>query len=508
MPNSENNKRIAKNTLLLYFRMIITMLVSLYTIRLVLNTLGVVDYGIYNVVGGIVVMFSFLSGTMASASQRFFAFELGRNDILQLKKLFSLTVIIYFIIALIVLLVSETIGLWFLNYKMIIPVERMEAANWIYQFAILSFLVTIITIPYNAAIIAHENMKIFAYVSIIEVSLKLVIVYLLILFSFDKLILYSILLFGTTCIVTFIYRTICKRNYEECVYFFYWNRSLFRTLISYSGWNLFGSVAWVLNSQGINILLNLFFGPVVNASRAIAYQVSSTVFQFVSNFITAVNPQITKYYATNEKDQMMKLVFQSSKLSYFLLFILSMPVLLETNFILTLWLKQIPEYAVLFLRLVVIIALIDSLSFPLMTAAQATGKVKYYQIVVGGMLLFNLPVSYLFLNLGYEPQVTMYISILISSISLFLRLLMLRTMIGLIIKNFFKYVLVAVFSVSVVSYILPLILIFNFNDGFFRFFAVGFSGLITSIGSIYLFGISINERHILNGVLKAKLTKE
>ena len=504
---SENSKRIAKNTLLLYFRMLLTMLVSLYTVRVVLNTLGILDYGIYNVVGGVVVMFSFLSNTMASASQRFFAFELGRNDIAQLKKTFSLTVTIYFLIAFIVVVLAETVGLWFVNFKMVIPIERMVAANWIYQFTILSFVVTILTIPYDAAIIARENMKVFAYVSIIEVTLKLAIVYLLVLFSIDKLKLYAFLMFIASCIVSSIYIIISKRKYEECKFQLYWDKKLFNTLISYSGWNLFGSVAGVLNNQGVNILLNMFFGPIVNAARGIAYQVSTSVNQFVSNFIVAVNPQITKYYAANEKEQMIKLVFQSSKLSFFLLFILSMPVLLETNFILTLWLKIVPEYVILFTRLVIITAMIDSLSYPLMVAAQATGDIKRYQTLVGSVMLLNLPISYCFLKLGFPPQTTMYVAIGVSVVCLFLRLLMLKTLVGLIIRDFVNNVLRKVISVTIFAYILPLWLVLILDDSLLRFFIVGISGLITSIGAMYLIGLSMNEQLLVNSILKKKFIK-
>jgi O-antigen/teichoic acid export membrane protein len=284
LSSTENNKRIAKNTLMLYFRMLLIMGVSLYTVRIVLNTLGVEDYGIYNVVGGIVVMFSFLSNTMASASQRFFAFELGRKDYDQLKKTFSMTVTIYLIIAVIILILAETLGLWFLNTQLSIPVERMETANWVYQFTIFSFMMTMLTVPYNAAIVAHERMNVYAYVSIVEAFLKLLIVYILVLFSYDKLKLYAILMFGVTTFITLIYRTYCKRQFQECSYNFYWEKPLFKELIGYSGWNLFGAIAGILNNQGINILLNIFFGPIVNAARAIAYQVNTAVNQFVTNF--------------------------------------------------------------------------------------------------------------------------------------------------------------------------------------------------------------------------------
>jgi O-antigen/teichoic acid export membrane protein len=498
---SENTKRIAKNTVLLYFRMLLTLAVSLFTVRVVLKTLGVVDYGIYNVVGGVVMMFSFLSNTMATASQRFFAFELGRNDTLQLKRIFSLTITIYAIIAVVVLLLGETIGLWFLNNKLIIPVERINAANWIYQFSILSFLATMMTIPYEAAIIAHENMDVYAYVSIIEVVLKLVIVYVLVVFSFDKLKLYACLMFATTCFITFIYRTLCKRKYEESSFTFYWDRGLFSTLMSYSGWNLFGATAGILNNQGINILLNLFFGPVVNAARAIAYQINTAVNQFVMNYFTAVRPQITKYYAAGEQQKMMALVFQSSRLSYFLLFLLSMPILLETNYILKLWLKIIPEYTIIFTRLVIVTALIDSLSYSLMSAAQATGKIKKYQAIVGGMMLLNLPVSYYFLKVEFPPQVTMYVAIVISIICLFLRLLMLRGLIDLSMGDYIK-VLRVIISVTIVAYIIPWFIRLRMEESFIRFMIVGVTGAITSAIAIYIVGLSINERLLVVQVIR------
>jgi len=486
------------------------MLVSLYTVRVVLNSLGVVDYGIFNVVGGIVVIFSFLSNTMASASQRFFAFDLGRNDIAQLEHTFSMTITIYVIISVIVLILAETLGLWFLNTQLVIPPERIGAANWIYQFSILSFIVTILTIPYNAAIIAHENMVVYAYVSIIEVVLKLLIVYLLVLISFDKLKLYAVLMFLVTCIITFIYRTICKRKYKETRFRYYWNKDLFKTLVSYSGWNLFGAVAGVMNNQGTNILLNVFFGPVVNAARGIAYQVNAAVNQFVLNFFTAVSPQITKYYANNEKEKMMSLVFKSSKYSYFLLFILSMPVLLETNYLLALWLKEVPEYVVLFTRLVIINALIDSLSYSMQSAAQATGKIKLYQTVVGGMMLFNLPISYLLLKLGFPPQVTIYVSIIIAVNCLFLRLWLLKRLVNLPIRNYLKIVLIPVLLVTLIAYMIPLFLIFQIfkmDGSFTRFIIIGIASVLSSLITIYFIGLTIPERHYFNNQLKNRALK-
>ena len=479
--------------------------VSLYTVRIVLDTLGVIDYGLYNVIGGIVTMFSFLSGTMASASQRYFAFELGRKNYDQLKKTFSMTMTLYIIIGVLILIFSETIGLWFLNHKMIIPSERMEAARWVYQFSILSFMLTMFTTPYYASIIAHEKMNVYAFVSIIEVILKLLIVYLLVLFSIDKLKLYSVLIFATTTIVTLIYRNYCKRTFKECHYSFFWNPSLYKEIITYSGWNLIGGIAWVLKNQGGNIILNIFFGPAVNAARGIAFQISASINQFVQNFMTATNPQIIKYYATNQKQEMFKLVFQSSKFSFFLLFIISMPILLETEYILTLWLKDIPVFVIMFTRLIVISALIESLSYPLRTAVQASGNVKKYQVIVGGVLLLNLPVSYVFLKVGYPPQTVFFVAIIIETILFFLRLVILKELIGLPIVRFFSEVIAKIILISILAYIIPVIVHINIETGILSFFLTSFTGIIISGITIYLFGISKGERLLLINLIKRKI---
>lgn len=504
MSTIDNNKRIAKNTLLLYVRMLLTMAVSLFTVRIVLNTLGVVDYGILNVVGGIVMMFSFISNTMMTATQRFFSYDIGQNNIEQLRKTFSTSLTIYLIIAVVILILSETIGLWFLNNKMIIPIERLSAANWIYQFSIFSFIVTILTIPYNAAIISHEDMNIYAFMSILEVTLKLIIVFILIYFSFDKLKLYSVLLFLVTISVSYIYKYISKKKYSECKFSFSWDKELFKKLLSFSGWTLFGAIASVLNNQGINIVLNLFFGPVVNAARAIAYQINTNVNQLVMNFFTAVNPQIIKYYATENKKQMMTLVFQSSKFSFFLLYIISMPFLIETHYILDIWLKSVPEYIVIFTRLILINALIDSVSYSLQSAAQANGNIRLYQIVVGGMLLLNLPISYYVLENGGLPQTTIYISIIISLICLALRLIMLRKLVELPVRIFFSKVILVILPVSILSAIVPILLYFKFDDSFMRFSLVVSTSIALTLLFIYFVGISKEERNQLNSYVQEK----
>lgn len=505
MTHLNRNKRIVKNTLLLYFRMVLIMAVSLYTVRVVLNTLGVVDYGIYSVLGGLVAMFSFISGTMANASQRYFSYEIGRGDFEQLKKTFSITLTIYLIFGFILVLLSETVGLWFLNHKMTIPPERMNAANWVFQFTIFSFLFTMLTTPYNAAIIAHERMEVYAFVSIVEAILRLGIVYILVVFSIDKLKLYAVLMFLVTILVTFIYRTYCTRRFKECRFRLYWNKPLFIEIVGYSGWNLFGTLATVCNNQGIAIILNIFFGPVINTAQAISMQVNNAVSQFVQNFMTSVRPQIIKLYAVSELDAMLKLVIQSSRFSFFLIFILTIPMLLETEFIFWLWLKYVPEYVVLFTRIVLVITLIDSLSNPLMTAAQATGKVRLYQSIVGGMLLMNLPISYMCLRMGSFPQTVFIVAMVNSIVCFILRLIMLNRMIGLKIIPFLQRVILPIFPVVLLAYFIPALIHLGLASGWLRFIYVVISSFGASILAVYYIGMNSDEREFINQLIKGLL---
>ncbi len=505
--STENNKRIAKNTLMLYVRMIVRIGVSLYTVRIVLDTLGSVDYGLFNVIAGIVTMFSFLSNTMASASQRYLTFELGRNRYDKLKKTFSMTMNIYIMIAVLILLLAETVGLWFLNTQLTIPLERMEAARWIYHFSILSFMMTIFTIPYNAAIIAHEEMNIYAWVSIVEVILKLLIVYLLTIFSFDKLKLYGVLTFSVTTLVTFIYRAYAIRKFNECKFNLYWNKKLFKELASYSGWSLFGSMAGTLKNQGVNILLNIFFGPIVNAARGIAFQIGNILNQFSSNFILASNPQIIKYHATGNKNEMFKLINSSSKFSYILLFLISFPLLTETNTILSIWLKDVPQYTVIFTRLILISVLIESLSLPLITAIQATGKIRKFQILVGGTQLLNLPLSYLFLLLGHPPETTMIITIILAIVSLFIRLIIIKERLQFDISNYFLEVIIPVIKFSVLSSVFPTLILFFVPHSTFRLITMITVGLTITINIIFYIGFTKSEKEIIKSYIEKKITK-
>lgn len=497
-----NSTRIAKNTIALYFRQILIMLVSLYTVRVVLATLGAEDYGIYNVVAGVVTMFGFLSGAMATASQRYFSFDLGKGDTEHLKTTFSVTFQIYLLIIAVVVFIAETFGLWFVNHKLVIPAGRMTAANWIYQAAIVSFVLTLVTTPYMACIIAHENMKVYAYVSIVEAVMKLGIVFLLKVLPFDKLSLYGVLLAAVAFINTGIYRLYCHKHFEECRLYFVKNGKLFREIVGYSGWNLFGSVVGVFKNQMTNILLNLFFTPIVNAARAVASQVNSAVTSFSQNFSTAVRPQIIKSYASDKKDECISLVFYGCKITFFLMYIFSFPLILEMDFILELWLKNPPELAVIFTQLALIDAVIDSISYPIMTLAQATGKIKLYQGVVGGILLLNLPVSYVALKLGAPAFSVMVIAIGITFLAFIVRLLIVKHLTEFSLRAFVLQVVLPVAAVSVCSAVVPVFLKMIVKNAIAEFFAVVFSSVIFCGVFILFFGLKKSERNVL--VLKIR----
>lgn len=470
------------------------MLVSLYTSRIILNALGVEDYGIYNVVGGVVSMFAFFNSAMSSATQRFLSYEIGKNDFVQLRKTFNATQIIHISMALLIFILAESVGVWFVETYLVVPEERMEAAIWVYHFSVLSFMVSIIQVPYNATIIAHERMKVYAYVSILEVSLKLLIVFVLIWLSFDKLKLYGILHFVVTLIIALIYRIYTLRKFDETQFEIVKEKKLYKTLISYSGWNLFGNLSAVAKGQGINILLNLFFGPVVNAARGIATQVQGAVQGFVNNFQMAVNPQIIKSYAANENEYMNSLIIRSAKFSFYLLFLLSLPIILEIDQILKIWLITVPQYASIFSILVLVVILIDCVSGPLMTAIQATGKVKVYHTVLGTFMLLILPVSYLFLKNGYSPEITLYINIVFSLIALSMRLFLVKKLVDFPIQVFIKEIVFKNIFIVILSISLPLTIRNIMNVSVLRLIIIIILSLIWNALVIYLIGINKSEK--------------
>lgn len=495
---SQNNKRIAKNTMLLYFRMLFIMIISLFTSRINLQSLGAEDFGIYNVVGGVVAMFSVFSGSLATAISRFITFELGKDNKERLSKVFSTAVSIQFLLSLFIIIVAEFAGVWFLNNKMIIPEDRLNSANWVLQLSIFSFAVNLISVPYNAAIIAHEKMSAFAYISIFEVVMKLLICYYLFISPIDKLVTFSVLLFVLSISLRLIYGMYCKKHFEECHYNLILDKKLFKEIAGFAGWSSFTLVAYSLYNSGLNILLNLFFGPVVNAARGIAVQVQNAVQGFSRNFQTAINPQIIKSYAEGDLQRVYSLIFIGSKFSFFLVFFLSLPIILEADIILSIWLKDVPEHTVAFVRLILVIVTIDSIGGPLYCAQQATGKIRNFQLITGILMLMILPVSYIALKFGAEAEAVYIVYISILSIVQLISIVLINRMIKMPLIGFLKEVGLKIMFVVVTSIILPLTVYHYFSNGTTAFFIVCITCVMSTMISIYFCGLSQKERSLVN----------
>lgn len=477
------------------------MAICLYTSRVVLNTLGVEDYGIYNVVGGVIAMFGFINGSMASATQRYITFALGKGNFGNLQKVFCTALQIHALIAFLIIIIGETVGLWFMYEQMKIPADRIDAAFWVLQCSIMSTVIMILSVPYNADIIAHEKMSAFAYISVLEVVLKLAVVYALLIFSYDKLVLYAFLILVVQIFIRFCYSRYCNKHFEESKYYWIWDKSLFKEMTSFAGWSLFGNLSSVLFGQGLNMLLNVFFGPVVNAARAIAVQAQSAIQQFVGNFQMALNPQITKTYAKGELDEMHKLMFRSARFSFYLLFFLSLPVLFETEQFLTVWLKVVPENTVIFLRIMICISLIFTLSNPLMIANQATGKIRKYQMICGSIQLMILPISYVFLKLNFPAYSVFIVHFIIELITQCIRMMLLKPLIGLTMKDYLFNVYSKVILVVALSVIIPLILHLNMDNTIMRSFLVCILSLLSVLFVAYRVGLSRKEREFIKSKL-------
>ncbi|PJR03868.1 oligosaccharide flippase family protein [Avrilella dinanensis] len=503
------SKRIVKNTMFLYIRMFLLMGVTLYTSRIVLRELGVSDYGIYSVVGGFVTLLGVLSGAMSSATQRYLSFSIGKGDFVQLKKTFSITLTIHIGIAVLGLLLAETLGLWYVNYKMVFPDDRVFAVNMVYQFSILTFLLKIIQVPYNALIIARERMNMYAYVSILEAVLRLAIVFMLVYFGSDKLITYAILTFSIAFIIRMIYQIYCHREFAESRYKFQYDKKYYKELISYSGWNFLGNIAFFGKNQGINIVLNLFFGTVVNAAYGVTNQVYGAVNLFVSNFQLALNPQIIQNYSQGNLKQVHYLISQGSKFSFFLMLIIVTPILLNTDYILHLWLNNPPEYTVDFLQLCLVNILIECLSGTLLTGAQATGKMKRYQLIVGSLVFLNLPLSYLMLKLGFEPYSTYVIAIIISLLSLQFRLFFLKREMEFDVREYYFRVLskVAVLGSFVAAIIFGLQNYWDYELNIWTFIVESIFVMGLLVLMIIIVGITKNERKLILQLINKKFKR-
>lgn len=496
---NKNSKRLAKNTLLLYFRMILLVVVNLYTSRVILKALGVEDYGIYNVVGGVVAMFTILSGSLSSAISRFITFELGKGNKSRLKSVFCTAVNVQLMLIVIITILLETIGLWFLNTKIVLPAERLEAANWVFQFSVATFAVNLWSIPYNASIIAHEKMSAFAYISLFDAFAKLAVSFIILANPIDRLVYYGLLIMTVGVVQRFLYSAYCKRHFKECSYSFVFDRQCTKEMFGFAGWNFIGAASAVCRDQGGNIIINLFCGPTVNAARGVSMSINHAVSGFVKNFMVALNPQITKNYASGDFDYMSKLIFQGARLSYYILLVWALPILMTTPYLLDLWLEVVPEHSTNFVRLVLLFALSESISGPLVAAALATGEIRNYQIVVGGFQLLNLPIDYVLLKMGCPPETVFIVAIGLSIICGLARLLMLGRQINLSVTEFIRAVYMNVAIVSVTAALIPVLLIHYIDCNSFISFASIVAATVASTAlSVYLVGCSSSDRQLIH----------
>ena len=497
MSNAENNKRIAKNTALLYVRMLFIMAVTLYTSRVILQALGVTDFGIYNVVGGVVAMFGFINGSLSGASSRFITFALGQGDEAELRRVFNCVVTIHYLIAAVVFLLAETVGLWFVLTQLVIPPERLTAAFWVYQSAVVTLVVMLAATPFNALIIAHERMSAFAYISVLEVVAKLGIVLLLSLILFDKLIVYAVLLVVVQVMVRLAYSRYCGRHFPESHYRLLWDKERSREIFAYAGWTMNGNLAVIGYTQGLNVLLNLFFGPAVNAARGIAVQVQAAVNQFFTNFQMAVNPQITKSWAQNDLGYMHRLVLSSSRYSFYLMLLVSLPILYETEYILHLWLGQVPAHTVNFVRIMILVGMNYTLSGPTIMAIHATGDLKKFQLIEGSMLLTVVPVAYVLLKFAHISAESVFIVYFcIEVVTQLVRVWIVYPRVGLAKRKYLTKVLWPIGKVCAVAWLLPYGVVRVSPGGFVGLCWTTVACVVSVCVCVYVLGMNAGEREL------------
>ena len=503
---TENNKRIAKNTLLLYFRMLISVIVGLYTSRVVLNTLGVEDYGIYNVVGGIVAMFSFLNASMSGATSRFLTYEMGRNNSEKLTATFSSAMIVHIGIAAIIFIIAETVGLWFLANKLVIPEERMFAAHIVYQFSILSMIINVTQVPYNASIIAHEEMGVYAYVELLNVFLKLGIVFLLLLGKYDKLILYAVLIFIVATTIAIIYRIYCKKHFTECIFKWKYHPNIIKPMLSFSCWDLYGNMTVSIRQQGLTMLLNIFYGPILNAANGIATNVHGIILGFANNVITAFRPQIIKQYAENNIQGMTSLVVNATKFTLCLYLLIAIPLFIEADYVLKLWLKTVPEHAAFFLRIILICSCFKLGSNIINISIHATGKIKSLSFISGSCFLLSIPLLYIFMKLGvgadvsYCALVPIDLLIVLVSITIAKRLITQLDAKEILLKGYMLNIGLVICSSSL-AYLVHSVL----ETSFLRLTLTTLTSTFTSITYIYFAILSKGQRKIAIEKIKNKI---
>lgn len=498
-------KKIVKNTILLYLRMFFVTCITLYTSRVILTALGVEDYGIYNVVGGLVAMFTSINITMASSVQRFMNFEMGRNDNKKLNRLFNSSVIVHIFLAFLLGVFLEIFGIWFLNNKMNISTERLSVANFILHLSILSFIISILTVPFQAAVMANEKMNFVAIIGVLEALLKVLAVYIVTIVSIDKLSLYSFLIFIITLFQRLCYCLYSIKKFKECKLKLQIDKNMIKDILRFASWNSIDATSYLVKTQGINIVLNIFFNTLINAAMGIALQVAIAIRKFVDSFMSAMTPQIVKSYASNDLLYFWDLVFKGSKYAFFLVYFITLPVLLETEFILKLWLKSVPDFTILFVKLYLIIILIESLSKTLVQAILASGMIKKYQVTIGIINLSIIPLSIIFLHYNFPPYTVLIIGIAIAIVSLLVRLSILIKILRLDISSFCNIVIYSVLSVSITSSIIPILVSYNINESFYRFLLVGLLSVICNLLSIFYLGLTKRERVLIIKNIKKKL---
>ena len=505
---TRHNKVIAKNTMMLYFRMLLTMFIGLYTSRVILSALGVSDYGLYNVVGGVVTMFTFINGSLSAGTQRFITFELERGTLDSLKKVFSTSLIIHVVLAGIILVFAETIGFWFVVNKMNFPTERLTAAIWTYQFSIIACMVSIVQVPFMSSLIAHEKMSIYAYMGIYDSFMKLIVAISITVVTYDKLIIYAFLILVVQLSSVFIYFFYCRKHYKECTFSLSFDKESFKKMFSFSAWDTIGSMAMIGQTQGVNIVINIFCGTVVNAARGISVTVNNLIMSFVNNFLMAANPQIVKNYASGNLTEMFDLVINVAKLASCLLLLIGIPVFIDIEYLLSLWLGEYPEYAPTFVRIILIQSWIQTLGIPTVKAMHAIGNIKAMNLMVGTLLFLILPFTYLFFKMGFSVSTVLLLNIIPWLIAIPIRLYLLKVYVNFPFGKFMVQVILGGLLIALSCYSISFLIYKSLTfDGLFRFLVFAALSITASAILIYVFVVPKNIKLYIKKVVQTKIIK-
>lgn len=496
-----NSSLIAKNTLALYFRMLLMMFVTFYTSRLLLNILGIVDFGVYSIINGIILIFSFVNTALTSSTQRFLSFEIGKNDSNSVNLVFNASFRIYILIILIGVIIFETVGLWYLNNKLNIPDDKVYVSNVIFQISILSFALLTLRIPFNSLILSNEKMSFYAYISVLEALLALLVIFFIKRASFDKLILYSSLLTIVQLLILIFYYVFCRLKFiTSKLTITKVNKEIYKSIIGFSGWTIIGSFSIVGAQQGVNLILNFFHGVVINTSVGIANQLSMGLYNLVSNVQIAFNPQIIKSYSSDNFKEFISIIFKNSKYCFFLFLFIFIPLFLQTDSIIKIWLGTTPIYTIEFTKLILLYLLIETISYPLGIGIQAIGKIKKYQIVLSVIFILNIPISYFLLSIGYNPIIVFVVKFILNIILLFFRLFYFKSVFNYSIKSFLNSVVYTSFKVFGISFGTLFIINYLYQGQYKLIFILLMSSIITLL-TIYMLGLTLNEKKYMKNFI-------